>query len=103
MLNYHSLQEQMRAALFCSIDQNTSERYGYISNLCVTKSARRQGIASNMLHFAISAAKVDGAEQVFVHVHRANKAAQELYKKIGFQVVDQSDEQNYLLCFSHNS
>lgn len=50
----------MRAALFCSVEQNTSERYGYISNLCVTKSARRQGIASNILQFAISSAKVDG-------------------------------------------
>lgn len=29
---------------------------------------------------------ISGAEQVFVHVHRDNKAAQELYYKIGFQV-----------------
>lgn len=33
-----------------------------------------------------------GAEQVFVHVHKNNKAAQNLYQKMGFQV--------YFFCIS---
>lgn len=37
-----------------------SNRYGYIANLCVSKPARRQGVATNMLHFAIKQAKLDG-------------------------------------------
>nr|XP_027069247.1 uncharacterized protein LOC113694602 [Coffea arabica]XP_027069282.1 uncharacterized protein LOC113694635 [Coffea arabica] len=94
--------ERVKNPLFCSIDRKSCRRYGYISNLCVAKSARRQGIASKMILFAISSAKRDGAEQVFVHVHRFNTPAQELYHKMGFQMVeaarfDKSNEQIYLL------
>ncbi|XP_017219556.1 GCN5-related N-acetyltransferase 6, chloroplastic isoform X2 [Daucus carota subsp. sativus] len=94
--------ERVKIPLFCSI-QKEGSKYGYISNLCVAKSARRQGIASNMLSFAIKSAIYYGAEQVFVHVHRNNKPAQLLYQKMGFEVVEiassqLSAEQTYLLC-----
>ncbi|GKC40604.1 acyl-CoA N-acyltransferase, partial [Tanacetum coccineum] len=84
--------------------KDPKNRYGYIANLCVAKSARRQGIARNMLHFAIESAISDGVEQVYVHVHRNNIAAQELYEKIGFKVVDLaspqlSKDKMYLLCY----
>ncbi|XP_051148309.1 uncharacterized protein LOC127263366 isoform X2 [Andrographis paniculata] len=67
-------------------------RYAYISNLCVATSARRRGIACSLLRFAILSAQEDGAEKVFVHVSRENKAAQVLYQNQGFQevVVDAS-------------
>lgn len=99
--------ERVKIPLFCSIKKEGS-RYGYISNLCVAKSARRQGIASNMLSFAIKSAKYNGAEQVFVHVHRNNKPAQLLYQKMGFEVVETassqlSAEQTYLLCLRAQS
>ncbi|EXB38949.1 hypothetical protein L484_027384 [Morus notabilis] len=77
--------ERVKAPLFCSINRTSENRYGYVANLCVAKSARRQGIASNMLHFAVESATSDGVEQVYVHVHRHNKAAQELYQKMGFE------------------
>ncbi|KAE9602489.1 putative transcription regulator GNAT family [Lupinus albus] len=51
------MQEREKAPPFCSINRTASSRYGYIANLCVTKSARGQGIASNMLHFAVESAK----------------------------------------------
>lgn len=54
------LQERVKAPLFCSINRTPPSRYGYIANLCVIKSARRQGIASNMMSFAIEAAKSNG-------------------------------------------
>ncbi|XP_059432222.1 GCN5-related N-acetyltransferase 6, chloroplastic [Corylus avellana] len=90
--------ERVKAPLFCS-----SNRYGYVANLCVAKSARRQGIARNMLHFAIESAKSDGVEQVYVHVHRSNMPAQELYQKMGFEMVEEAssqllEDQTYLLC-----
>nr|GMD01734.1 uncharacterized protein LOC109147692 isoform X1 [Ipomoea batatas] len=96
------LGEMVKAPGFCNIDSKTS-RYGYIANLCVAKSARRQGIASNMLHFAIRIAKASGADLVFVHVHRTNNSAQQLYRKVGFQMVEEaslqvSGEQPHLLC-----
>ncbi|KAI8020030.1 putative N-acetyltransferase san [Camellia lanceoleosa] len=96
--------ERVKAPLFCSIDKTGQNRYSYIANLCVSKSARRQGIATNMLYFAVKLAKSNGAEQVFVHVHRKNRPAQELYQKMGFEVVEMatpqlSKEQTFLLCF----
>ncbi|RVX05374.1 hypothetical protein CK203_013521 [Vitis vinifera] len=96
--------EQVKAPLFCSINKTGSSKYGYVANLCVAKSVRRQGIASNMLHFAVESAKSIGVEQVFVHVHRNNGPAQELYQKMGFEMVEVASsqllqEQTYLLCF----
>ncbi|KAL5572350.1 hypothetical protein UlMin_021947 [Ulmus minor] len=95
--------ERVKAPLFCSINRTSQNRYGYIANVCVAKSARRQGIASNMLHFAVETAISDGVEQVYVHVHRHNNGAQELYCKLGFEMVEMASpqlekEQTFLLC-----
>ncbi|KAA8523320.1 hypothetical protein F0562_009743 [Nyssa sinensis] len=97
-------QERVKAPLLCSIKRAGKTPYGYIANLCVAKSARRQRIASNMLHFAIDSAKSNGAEQVFVHVYRNNIPAQELYQKMGFEMVEMaspqlSQEKTFLLRF----
>ncbi|KAI7981888.1 putative N-acetyltransferase san [Camellia lanceoleosa] len=96
--------ERVKAPLFCNIDKTGQNRYSYIANLCVSKSARRQGIATNMLYVVVKLAKSNGAEQVFVHVHRKNRPAQELYQKMGFEVVEMatpqlSKEQTFFLCF----
>jgi len=50
-------------------------------------------------HFCLT-----GAEQVYVHVHRNNIAAQELYEKLGFKMVELatpqlSRDKMYLLCY----
>ncbi|CAL0306949.1 unnamed protein product [Lupinus luteus] len=84
-------QERENAPPFCSINRTPSSRYGYIANLCVTKSARRQGIASNMLHFAVESAKSYGVAHVYVHVDRYNEPAQILYKKLGFEMVEMAN------------
>ncbi|XLU78603.1 hypothetical protein S245_002024, partial [Arachis hypogaea] len=94
--------ERAKAPPFCSINKTPSSRYGYISNLCVAKSARRQGIARNMLHFAVESAKSVGVTRIFAHVERNNGAAQSLYKNMGFEMVEMAnslllDEQTYLL------
>ncbi|XP_038710614.1 uncharacterized protein LOC120005185 isoform X2 [Tripterygium wilfordii] len=94
--------ERGKASVFCCIKRE-GQRYGYIANLCVAKWARRRGIAVNMLHFAIESAKFNGVEQVYVHVHRKNKAALELYERMGFEIVEMAtsqllEDQTYLLC-----
>ncbi|XP_047164773.1 uncharacterized protein LOC124834178 isoform X3 [Vigna umbellata] len=94
--------ERVKAPLFCCINRTPPSRYGYIANLCVIKSARRQGIASNMLSFAIGAAKSNaGVTQVYVHVDKNNSHAQILYQKMGFEMVEMANsqlvEQTYLL------
>lgn len=88
----------------CSIYRRGPHTYGYVANLCVAKSARRQGIASNMLQFSVESAKFDGVENVYVHVHRNNRPAQELYEKMGFEIIEAAssqlqEEQTYLLCY----
>ncbi|KAK4265600.1 hypothetical protein QN277_026630 [Acacia crassicarpa] len=95
--------ERGKAPRFCSINRTTPGRYGYIANVCVAKSARRQGIASNMLSYAVESAKTNGVKQVFVHVDRNNTTAQNLYQKVGFEMVEMansklSKEQLFLLC-----
>lgn len=60
LISLHYVQEKVKSQLFCSINQEGSNRYGYIANLCVAKSARRQGIACNMLRFAVESARLSG-------------------------------------------
>ncbi|GJN40547.1 hypothetical protein PR202_gb29777 [Eleusine coracana subsp. coracana] len=50
---------------------------------------RRQGIASNMLLLAIDAAKLNGAQNIYIHVHKDNLPAWRLYDQIGFKMVNQ--------------
>lgn len=100
--------EWLKHPLLCLIERKASIYYAYIANLCVAKSARRQGVATCMLEYAISTAKANGAQKVFVHVHTHNKPARDLYQKIGFQVVDGASlqlsvEQTYLLCLEVSS
>ncbi|KAJ9168042.1 hypothetical protein P3X46_019616 [Hevea brasiliensis] len=95
--------ERVKVPIFRSFCRRGPSTYGYVANLCVAKSARRQGIASNMLHFAVESAKSNGVEHVYVHVHRNNTPAQELYEKMGFEIVEAAssqllEEKTYLLC-----
>ncbi|PIA27665.1 hypothetical protein AQUCO_07600080v1 [Aquilegia coerulea] len=94
--------ENMKSSTFSSINRVSTYKYGYVANLCVSKFARRKGIASNMLSFAIESAKLKGLEQVFVHVHKENTPAQKLYKTMGFQIVEMATlnsvvDGNYLM------
>ncbi|KAL9229465.1 hypothetical protein vseg_004928 [Gypsophila vaccaria] len=63
-------------------------RYAYIANVCVSKFARRQRIASNLLYLATDVATSSGMKQLYVHVNTDNKAAQDLYSKVGFKIVE---------------
>lgn len=65
-----------------------ARRYGYVANVCVSKFARRQGIASNMLCLATDFATSSGMKQLFVHVNVDNHPAQELYTRAGFKFVE---------------
>ncbi|XVF88888.1 hypothetical protein PTKIN_Ptkin19aG0086900 [Pterospermum kingtungense] len=103
LLDGESFPGEREKHLFCSIKRTHLNKYVYVSNLCVAKSARRLGVARNMLQFVIESAKLSGIELVYVHVHRNNGPALELYKKIGFKMVEMASPQlvkqdMYLLC-----
>ncbi|KAF5192314.1 Acyl-CoA N-acyltransferases (NAT) superfamily protein [Thalictrum thalictroides] len=94
--------EYAKPSTFSSINPMSIYRYGYVANLCVAKFARRKGIASNMLSFALQSAQLKGLEQVFIHVNKENTPAQELYKTMGFQIVEMATlnslvDDNYLM------
>ncbi|KAJ4794790.1 Acyl-CoA N-acyltransferases (NAT) superfamily protein [Rhynchospora pubera] len=72
----------------CDIYKTSQPQFGYISNVCVSKHARRQGIGRNMMALAINISFSDGVEKVFIHVHRENYAAQNLYQQMGFKIVE---------------
>ncbi|KAL4284483.1 hypothetical protein GQ457_16G002450 [Hibiscus cannabinus] len=104
LLHGESFPGEREKHMFCSISRTNLNKYVYVSNLCVAKSARRQSIASNMLYFVIQSARSKGVEPVYVHVHRNNEPALELYEKIGFEMVEMANSQllkqeMYLLCF----
>ncbi|XP_057834219.1 GCN5-related N-acetyltransferase 6, chloroplastic isoform X6 [Cryptomeria japonica] len=99
--------EQAGSSIYMSGSKSgCSHRYGYVANVCVAKFARRQGIGSNMLQLAIEIAKSSGLKDVFVHVNTNNKIAQQLYRNIGFKVVEAATsnslgEQKQLLLLEH--
>ncbi|XP_029129004.1 uncharacterized protein LOC109807506 [Cajanus cajan] len=88
-LNIRNLMlEEVVEAHDCSIINRTPlSKYGYIANLCVAKSARRMGIATKMLYFAVQRAKSNGVARVYAHVDRNNTPAQILFHNLGFEVV----------------
>ncbi len=59
----------------------------HILNLAVHKLYRRKRIASRILLLSIDYWKKEGIKTVLLEVRRSNKAAQELYKKYGFNVI----------------
>ncbi|KAG5517272.1 hypothetical protein RHGRI_037881 [Rhododendron griersonianum] len=76
------------STVFACQDPCDAHKYAYVANVCVSKFAQRQGIASNMLYLATDVATLSGMKQLFVHVNADNKPAQELYKKTGFKIVE---------------
>ncbi|KAL8545011.1 hypothetical protein ACS0TY_005278 [Phlomoides rotata] len=78
------------SAVLASQDPFGTHKYAYIANVCVAKFARRQGIATNMLYLATDVSTIAGMKQLFVHVNADNKPAQDLYKKAGFQAVEEA-------------
>lgn len=60
---------------------------GYITNIAVVPSARRQGIARQMLQTLLEQAEKEGLSFVTLEVRQSNRAAIELYRKLGFEPV----------------
>uniref|UniRef100_A0A7N1A2H2 N-acetyltransferase domain-containing protein n=1 Tax=Kalanchoe fedtschenkoi TaxID=63787 RepID=A0A7N1A2H2_KALFE len=72
-------------ALFAAPKPFDAHKYAYISNVVVSKYARRQGIATNMIHLAADVASFTGMKMLFVHVNADNTPAQDLYRKCGLK------------------
>ena len=59
----------------------------HIATVATHPDYRRQGIASNVLVEALKSAYAEGARSALLEVRAGNQAAQEMYRKFGFEVV----------------
>ena len=62
------------------------EEEAKIMSVAVKKEFRRKGIGKMLLKEVIKRAKIRGVKRMTLEVRVSNKAAQELYKKLGFEV-----------------
>lgn len=58
----------------------------HIATFATHMSFRRQGIGTQLLSEALSDARRRGARRAFLEVRQSNAAAQDMYKKFGFEV-----------------
>ncbi|MCL7023855.1 hypothetical protein MKW94_017103 [Papaver nudicaule] len=79
-------QEVVSAKMIKTFKQSESLKYGIVSNLAVARIARQQGVGSSMLKFVTEFAKESGIKQIFLQVHRENKPALALFRKMGFTI-----------------
>ncbi|XP_077241520.1 GCN5-related N-acetyltransferase 6, chloroplastic-like isoform X2 [Tasmannia lanceolata] len=94
------------SAILMGHEAYDAHRYAYVANVCVSKYARRQGIASNMLYLATDVAISAGVKRLFVCVNADNKPAQDLYRKTGFELVEAAPllkDQRLLMCMELKS
>lgn len=68
-----------------SCDSSRGER-AYLFNVCVTPSARRQGVAAALLESAHAMAAAAGVKVLYVHVEEGNASARRLYTSAGFDI-----------------
>jgi ribosomal protein S18 acetylase RimI-like enzyme len=70
---------------FCEDGKNESVDNIIVAVVCVDEDYRRQGIAQTLLRMLIAA--VDDLP-IYLHVRASNQAAQNLYEKHGFKMVE---------------
>lgn len=59
----------------------------HIATIATHPDCRRQGIASRLLSHTLLRAMEEGARSSFLEVRESNLAAQEMYRKFGYEVV----------------
>ena len=88
----------IRAGYFCPVFAGGSGVVAYavmsvaageahILNLCVAPDHRRAGVGRRLLQHVVDAARLQGAEHLFLEVRPSNAAARSLYEQAGFNRV----------------
>jgi len=65
---------------------------GHITTLAVHPKCRKKGIGTGLIERLIADAKEKGLKKLFLEVRQSNIAAQKIYKKLGFKVLDRRRE-----------
>lgn len=73
------------------------KRYAYIPLLAVAPEYRKQGIARKLMNEAIEYVKKLGTEKMqVIGIHTSNPIAFDFYKELGFRLLDESNNREYL-------
>lgn len=85
----------------CAVDNNKIIGYAgfrsvldeaHITTLAVHPKSRGKGIGYSLVEKLMNDAKQKGIKKLFLEVRQSNVAAQKLYKKLGFKVIDRRRE-----------
>lgn len=81
--------------------------YGHVDDqtpsfaISLLKDFRNQGIGTELMHRMLQLLKNQGYKQASLAVQKANYAVR-MYKKVGFEIVDQNDEEYIMVCKLNN-
>ncbi len=77
--------------------------YGHVDDqtpsfaISLLKDFRNQGIGTELMRRMLQLLKTQGYKQASLAVQKANYAVR-MYKKVGFEIVDQNDEEFIMVC-----
>jgi ribosomal protein S18 acetylase RimI-like enzyme len=83
--------------LVAGYNNNMDNKTGYISILALLQEYRGKGLANKLVETFLENSKKKEMEKVVLFTHSTNKAAINLYKKLGFYVVELRSNGDYLL------
>lgn len=81
--------------------------YGHVDDqtpsfaISLLKEFRNQGIGTELMRRMLQLLKNQGYKQASLAVQKANYAVR-MYKKVGFEIVDQNDEEYIMVCKLNN-
>ena len=71
---------------------SVSANEGHVLKVCVKPSHHRQGLGNRLMQHLMKQAKRLGSDSVYLEVRASNKAAIELYRKLGFTQIGERKE-----------
>lgn len=77
----HAEQLEAYAMVSSALDE------AHLLNLCVSETARGQGLAELLLDHVLCDAELRGVDRCFLEVRPSNKPARRLYQKMGFRMI----------------
>ena len=78
---------------FISVEQHfESENFIYFDDFCVTKNYRNRSIGKSLIFEALNYALKNNFDTIYLHVEKSNKKAISLYKKLCFEISEETEE-----------
>ena len=94
---------QVADEIFGAVWVRIMNDYGHIDNetpsfaISLLKEYRNYGIGTELMKQMLTKLKLEGYKQVSLSVQKMNYAVR-MYRKIGFEIVDENDEEYIMIC-----